>query len=145
MEKNLIETLQKLGNFNILLKACKEAGLIDMLSSEGEFTVFAPNDEAFQNVNPEKMQTLFAEPHMIMNLILFITIENVLTSKELMGIKKLRTVGEDMIKLKAKKNKIKVEGASVIRADVLARNGVIHVIDSVIVPPDLDQLDFSRY
>ncbi len=142
---DILEVLKKLGNFNILLKACKEAGLIDMLSSEGEFTIFAPNDEAFQKLNPEKLQTLFAEPHMIMNLVLFITVENQLTSKELIGTKKLRTVGEDTIKVKAKKNKIKVEGANVIRADVHADNGVIHIIDSVIVPPDMDNLDFSRY
>ncbi len=142
---DILEVLKKLGNFNILLKACKEAGLIDMLSAEGEFTIFAPNDEAFQKLKPEKMQTLFAEPHMIMDLVLFITVENQLTSKELIGTKKLRTVGEDTIKVKAKKNKIKVEGANVIRADVHADNGVIHIIDSVIVPPDMDNLDFSRY
>lgn len=137
---SIIEVLDSLENFDELLKAINDGGLVAMLGYEQEFTLFAPNDKAFENMESAAKDKIFSEPHLIMELILHHVVEWPLTSKELENAKKLRTLGNDEIKIKVKRKGIKVDDASVIQVDLLAENGVIHTLDAVLIPPDIKKL-----
>ncbi len=136
---NLLEVLEKRGSFEHLLKACKEGGLEDMLSHEGDWTIFAPNDGAFQKLSSIELKALFEEPSRLMNLVLLHCVEWGLTTTEIYSSrpKKLRTLGEDDINLKIKKKSILIENAKIIEPDIQADNGIIHVIDEVILTSEL--------
>ena len=136
---NLLEELEKIGRFDYFLKACDQGGLVAMLSTEDDFTIFAPNDEAFQKLPSVQLKALFEEPSRLMNLVLFHCIEWGLTTNEIISSrpKKLRTLGEDDINLKIKKKAILIENAKIIKPDIYADNGVIHIIDEVIMSSDL--------
>ena len=136
---NILEVLEQKGQFDYFLKACKKEGLVDMLSEEGDWTVFAPNDNAFQSLNSVELKALFEESSRLMNLVLFHTVEWGLRTTDILGSqsKKLRTVGEDDINLKIKKKTIILDNAKIIEPNIYADNGIIHVIDEVIVNPDI--------
>ena len=135
---NLLEVLDALGNFKIFLKACEEGGLKAMLGYEGDFTIFTPNDEAFGNMSSAVKDDIFKEPHLIMDLILHHCVEWGLTTQELVQATRLRTLAEDEINLKTKKKKvIYIEGSKILQADIQADNGILHLIDKVLIPPDL--------
>jgi len=136
---NLLEVLEQRGQFEYLLRACSEGGLVDMLSYEGEWTIFAPNDGAFQKLPAVELKALFEEPSRLMNLVLYHCVEWGLTTAEIHSSKpkKLRTLGEDDINLKIKKKSIQIENAKIIQPDIYADNGVIHIIDEVILSPEV--------
>ena len=136
---NLLEVLEQNRGFDYILKACEEGGLVDMLSHEGDWTMFAPNDDAFQKLPSVELKALFEEPSRLMNLVLLHCVEWGLTTAEIYGSrpKKLRTLGEDDINLKIKKKSIMIENAKIIEPDIYADNGVIHVIDEVIVSSEI--------
>jgi uncharacterized surface protein with fasciclin (FAS1) repeats len=136
---NLLELLEQSGGYNYFLKACNEGGLVDMLSHEGDWTLFVPDDDAFKKLPSVELKALFEEPSRLMNMVLLHSVEWGLTTNEIMSSrpKKLRTLGEDDINLKIKKKSILIENAKIIKPDIYADNGVIHIIDEVILSSDL--------
>ncbi len=138
---DILETCVNYGCFKTFVRACNEAGLEAMFSHEGDFTIFAPIDKAFEKISDEKLKNLFKDPAKLMNLILYHAVEWSLDSRALSEAKKLRTLREDVIKVNAKKNNIKINNqAQIIEADIEADNGLIHMIDAVLIPPDLKEL-----
>lgn len=137
---HILEILDNFKVFNWVLKAVKEGGLEAMFQFEGDFTVFAPIDSAFDNMKPELRNAIFSEPSNMMNLMLYHAVEWALDSRALSEAKKLRTLGEDTITVKAKKGTIKINDATVLKADIEAENGIIHMIDTVLLHPEVKDL-----
>merc|ERR1712178_306672 len=121
----IVSTAVEAGKFNTLAAALKAAGLVGVLQGEGPFTVFAPIDEAFAALPPGLVKDLL-RPENKDKLI------KILTYHVVSG--KVKTVEGDDIDVKVSNAGVKVDDANVIIPDILASNGVIHVIDSVIIP-----------
>ena len=131
--KNLIETAIEAGNFKTLIKAVQEAGLIDVLSSEGPYTIFAPNDEAFSKIPNGTLENILQDKEKLTNLLTYHVVPNKVTSKQVLKIKNARTVNGKDVSIDTK-NGVRIDKATVIKPDIECSNGIIHVIDEVLIP-----------
>ncbi len=134
--KDIIETAREAGTFNTLLLAATNTGLIETLESPGPWTIFAPTDDAFVQLPVEELRDLL-KPQNLERLGAVIRnhiVAGEVTSRDILG-KRLEAVTVDggTILIDATKN-VMVGGARVVKADVIADNGFIHVIDAVILP-----------
>jgi uncharacterized surface protein with fasciclin (FAS1) repeats len=130
---NIVEVASNAGGFSTLLKAAEVAGLVDTLSSGGPFTIFAPTDDAFSKVPSETLNALLAEPEKLKGILLYHAVEGKVMSTDLSGTMKVKTLQGQEITIDTSKG-VKVNEANVVKADIEADNGVIHVIDNVILP-----------
>jgi uncharacterized surface protein with fasciclin (FAS1) repeats len=131
---NIIETLKTGGNHSHFIEHIEAAGLTGKLSGEGSFTVFAPTDSAVAKLSEETLKAVGSTPHMLANVVSYHVLEGKYTSTDLEGLSTATTLlGED-VELHNDDNKQKVDGAHISKADVAADNGVIHAIDTVLVP-----------
>ena len=123
------------GKFNTLVAAVKAAGLVETLQGKGPFTVFAPTDEAFAKL-PEGTVASLLKPENKEKLVAILTYHVVPGKVMAADVKtmKAKTVNGKELSLKVEDGKVTVDGARVIKTDVAAKNGVIHVIDAVILP-----------
>jgi uncharacterized surface protein with fasciclin (FAS1) repeats len=137
-EKNIVEVAAEAGTFNTLIAAAKAADLVDALTSEGPLTVFAPTDEAFAKLPEGTVETLLKPENKakLQAVLLYHVVEGKVTSDEVMKISSAKTLEGDAVDISVKMGKVYIDGAQVIAADVEASNGVIHVIDKVILPTD---------
>ncbi len=136
MKKDIVDTAVEAGQFETLVAAAKAAGLVETLKGEGPFTVFAPTDAAFKAL-PEGTVEDLLKPENKDKLVAILTY-HVLPGKVMSGDiagKELSpaTVQGEMVEINAKDG-VMIEGASVVKADIETSNGVIHVIDKVILP-----------
>ena len=135
-QKNIVETAVAAGNFNTLVEAVKAAGLVDTLSSPGPFTVFAPTDEAFAKVPKAVMNALLANSTLLTSVLTYHVVPGEVMSSDLKnGISVVKTVEGSDVNITKDSAGVMVDNAKVINADIKASNGVIHAIDSVILPP----------
>ncbi|MGD9653095.1 MAG: fasciclin domain-containing protein [Candidatus Dadabacteria bacterium] len=137
-DKDIVETASAAGSFNTLVAAVQAAGLTETLEGEGPFTVFAPTDEAFAKL-PDGTVEMLLKPENKDKLVAILTYHVVpgkVTSAEVAGMTSAKTVNGEEITIKAADGKVMVDDATVIKADVPASNGVIHVIDAVIMPEE---------
>jgi uncharacterized surface protein with fasciclin (FAS1) repeats len=134
-QKNIVETAVAAGNFNTLVGAVKAAGLVDTLSSPGPFTVFAPTDEAFAKVPKAVMDALMANKTLLTMVLTYHVVPGEVMSSDLKNGMSVKTVEGSNVKITIDSAGVMVDNARVIKADIKARNGVIHVIDAVILPP----------
>jgi uncharacterized surface protein with fasciclin (FAS1) repeats len=139
--EDIVDTAAKAGSFNTLVAAVKAAGLVDTLKGKGPFTVFAPTDEAFKNLPSGTLESLL-KPENKKKLVSILTYHVVPGSYDAARItaKKSKKYGIKSVQ-GAKitvdtRNGVKVSGANVTKTDIKASNGVIHVIDAVIMPPE---------
>jgi uncharacterized surface protein with fasciclin (FAS1) repeats len=130
---NLFETA-KAGGFTTLVAAIEAAGLQDALAGKDELTVFAPTDEAFKKIPQEDLQALLADKEALTRVLLYHVVAGDVTSKDVMKLKSAKTLEGDEIKIDTSKG-VKINNSTVTKADVMASNGVIHVIDTVLMPP----------
>lgn len=123
------------GKFNTLVAAVKAAGLVETLQGAGPFTVFAPTDEAFAKLPAGTVEGLL-KPENKEKLVAILTYHVVPGKVMAADVKtgKAKTVNGQELSLKADSQGVTVDGAKVVKADVAAKNGVIHVIDSVVLP-----------
>jgi uncharacterized surface protein with fasciclin (FAS1) repeats len=131
---DIVDTAVAAGSFKTLVSLVQKAGLVDTLKSKGPFTVFAPTDEAFAKVPAAVMADLGANPEKLKAVLLY----HVVAAKVMAADVKTgpaKTVNGADIKLTAKGGKVMVNKANVAKADIACDNGVIHVIDAVILPP----------
>jgi uncharacterized surface protein with fasciclin (FAS1) repeats len=131
--KNLVETAVEAGNFKTLVKAVQEAGLVDTLSDEGPFTVFAPTDEAFSKLPEGTIENLLKDREKLTEILTYHVVPNKVMSEEVVKLRNAQTVNGKEITIDTK-NGVKVDKATVIKPDIECSNGVIHVIDEVLVP-----------
>jgi uncharacterized surface protein with fasciclin (FAS1) repeats len=133
MQKNIIETAREAGSFTTLLAAVDAAGLSETLAGEGPFTVFAPSDEAFARLPEGTVESLLAEPAKLTEVLTYHVVPGRLTSADAAGLAAVPTVQGAELPL-AVNGGVQVADAAVVLADVEASNGVIHVIDRVLIP-----------
>jgi len=136
-EKDIVETAVSAGQFKTLASALEAAGLVDTLKGDGPFTVFAPTDEAFAKLPEGTLENLL-KPENKDQLVAILTYHVVPGKVEAADVAKLneaKTVNGKMINIKVKGDSAMVNDAKVTKADIAASNGVIHVIDTVILPP----------
>jgi uncharacterized surface protein with fasciclin (FAS1) repeats len=132
-DKTIVETAIAAGSFETLVTAVKAAGLVDVLSGEGPFTVFAPTDEAFAKLPDGTLEALLADKEKLTAILTYHVVPGKVTAKDVMKLKSAKTVQGKELTIDTS-NGVKVDGATVIKADVAASNGVIHVIDTVLIP-----------
>jgi glutathione peroxidase len=135
-DKNLVETATAAGTFQTLVKALGEAGLAKTLEGRGPFTVFAPTDEAFAKLPAGAFDSLSKDPKKLKALVGYHVLAGQHLAKELGGSTSAKTLEGSEVRF-GPKGAFQVDGAKVTQEDLRATNGVIHVIDAVLVPPSL--------
>jgi uncharacterized surface protein with fasciclin (FAS1) repeats len=124
--------------FGTLLKAATAAGLVETLQSEGPFTVFAPTDEAFAALPEGTLESLLADPEALKKVLLYHVVEGKVTSDQVVGMTTATSVEGSPIAISVKDGTVYLnDSAKVVTADVMASNGVIHIIDAVLLPPEM--------
>ena len=135
-KKDIVDTAVAAGNFKTLAAALKAAGLIDTLKGAGPFTVFAPTDEAFAKLPAGTVESLL-KPENKEKLAAILTYHVVpakAMAKDVAGMSSAKTVNGKELKLKVDGGKVMINEATVTTADIETSNGVIHVIDTVLLP-----------
>ena len=132
---DIIVTLRNAGNFTWFLRAVEGAGLTQQLKS-GEYTVFAPTDDAFGRIPGSRRDSLLRDPAELERVIRNHVVEGRLTAQEARsGGGGMSFLGGGNLKVDTTGSYVRINGAQVIKADMLARNGIIHVVDQVWLPP----------
>lgn len=131
--KNLVQTVIDIGNLKILIKVVQETGLVDILSSEGPFTVFAPTDQAFAKLPRGTIENLLNDKEKLTDILTYHVILNKVMSKQVINLKNAKTVNGQILSINTK-NGVKIDNAKIIKKDVECLNGVVHVIDKVLIP-----------
>ena len=138
-EKDIVDVAISAGSFETLVAAVKAAGLVETLKGKGPFTVFAPTDEAFSKV-PKDMIDALLKPENKAKLTAILTYHVVpgkVMAADVVKMKSAQTVNGQMVSINVKGDTVMVDNAKVIKTDIEASNGVIHVIDAVILPKDI--------
>ncbi len=130
---DIIETAVNAGNFTTLVKAIESADLVELLKSEGSYTVFAPTDAAFSKLAPETLDALLQDIPKLKRILTYHVVFGDVREEDLRQIEEAATVEGSIVAIEVD-NGIKVNDAKVLQTDILTDNGVIHVIDSVLVP-----------
>jgi uncharacterized surface protein with fasciclin (FAS1) repeats len=134
---DIVDTAVAAGSFTTLVTALKAAGLVETLKGPGPFTVFAPTDDAFAKLPAGTVQDLLKPENKakLVKILTYHVVPGKVTSKELAGKKLMvKTVEGSEVSIDATQGGVTVDGAHVIKADIDTSNGVIHVIDAVIMP-----------
>ena len=134
--ENIVKIASNAGNFNTLLKAAVEAGLANTLSEDGPFTVFAPTDSAFEKLPDEVIISLLKKENKdkLVNILKFHVVSGSYPSDKL-PLLPLKTLNGQDVNFKVDNGDIFINGAKVLKANIKASNGIIHVIDGVLTPP----------
>jgi uncharacterized surface protein with fasciclin (FAS1) repeats len=134
-EKNIVETAQAAGTFKTLTKLVRKAGLAETLSNQGPYTVFAPTDAAFRKVPPKTLKSLARHPAKLRAVLLYHVVAGKVTSSQVVMLKSAKTLNGKSVRIRVSGNNVFVNKAKVTTPDVNASNGVIHVINRVLIPP----------
>lgn len=132
-QKDIVTTAVEAGSFTTLAAALEAAGLISVLQGEGPFTVFAPTDAAFAKLPAGTVEALLADKDKLTQILTYHVVSGKVTSDAVMNISEAETVAGIKVPVEVKMGSVYVGGAKVVNADIMASNGVIHVIDTVIL------------
>jgi uncharacterized surface protein with fasciclin (FAS1) repeats len=135
-ELKAIFPLAEEAGFTTLIAAVKAAGLEETLTKKGPFTVFAPTDEAFAKLPEGTVEGLLENPEKLKKVLLYHVVSGTVTSSQVVKLDKAKTVEGGTVTINAKDG-VMINDAQVIKADIEAKNGIVHVIDSVLIPADL--------
>ena len=133
-EKDIVTTAVEAGSFKTLAKLLTDAGLVDTLKGPGPFTVFAPTDEAFAKVPKATLDALAADKAKLKAVLTYHVVAGKVMAADVVKLKEAKTVQGSAAKITVNDGKVSVDAANVVKTDIAASNGVIHVIDSVILP-----------
>ncbi len=131
---DLVETAVNAGNFNTLVKAAKAANLIEILKSPGSFTLFAPTDEAFAKLPKGTLDSLLQDIPKLKKIVAYHIASGDVRSDDLVQINEAETLEGSIVAIESADGKFKVNDANVLKTDILTDNGVIHIIDAVLMP-----------
>jgi transforming growth factor-beta-induced protein len=135
---DIVTVATEAGVFTTLLKAATAAELVETLQSAGPFTVFAPTDEAFAALPEGTLDALLADPEALKKVLLYHVVEGKVTSDQIVGMTTVTSVEGSPIAISVKDGTVYLnDSAKVVTADVMTSNGVIHIIDAVILPPEM--------
>jgi len=136
-EKDIVETAVAAGSFKTLAKLLTDAGLIETLKGPGPFTVFAPTDEAFAKVPAATLAALGKDKAALKNVLLYHVVAGKVMAADVvkMNGKSAKTAEGQDVAIMVMGDKVMVNKSNVVKTDIVAKNGVIHVIDAVLLPP----------
>jgi len=135
-EKDIVDTAVGAGQFKTLVKLVQEAGLVDALRGEGPFTVFAPTDEAFAKLPKSQVDALLKDKEALRRVLLYHVVQGKVMASDVTKMRSAKTLQGQNINIRVRNNTVRINDAKVIKADIVCSNGVIHVIDKVILPPN---------
>ena len=137
-QRDIVDTAVAAGSFTTLAKALQAAGLVETLKGPGPFTVFAPTDEAFAKLPPGTLEDLLepANKAKLQRILTYHVVPGRVMAADVVKLSSARAVSGDTIPLATRNSVVTVGGARVVKTDIVASNGVIHVIDAVILPRD---------
>jgi uncharacterized surface protein with fasciclin (FAS1) repeats len=133
-KKDIVDTAVGAGSFNTLVTAVKAAGLVETLKGKGPFTVFAPTDAAFAKLPKATLDGLLADKQALTKVLLYHVVAGNVMAKDVVKLTEAKTVQGSIAKITVKEGGVKVDNANVVKTDIECTNGVIHVIDTVILP-----------
>jgi uncharacterized surface protein with fasciclin (FAS1) repeats len=133
-KKDIVDTAVAAGEFTTLVAAVKAADLVETLKSKGPFTVFAPNDAAFGKLPAGTVEGLLEDKEALKNVLTYHVVSGKVTAEDVVKLTEATTVQGQKIAITVKYGTVYVNGAKVIATDIMTSNGVIHVLDSVILP-----------
>ena len=131
---DIVQTAQASGNFNTLLTAVQAAGLTATLKGEGPFTVFAPTDAAFAAIPPATLNALLANQQQLTAVLTYHVVPGEVRAAQALTLSSAPTVNGKPLTLANTSGTLRVNNATVVQTDILTTNGVIHVIDAVLLP-----------
>ncbi|MBX7104202.1 MAG: fasciclin domain-containing protein [Gemmataceae bacterium] len=135
-KKDIVDTAVGAGQFKTLAKALTEAGLIDTLKGKGPFTVFAPTDAAFAKLPPGTLDALLKDKAKLTAVLTYHVVPGKVMAADVVKLNSAKTVQGSPVKITVNNGKVMVNQANVVKTDIETTNGVIHVIDAVILPPE---------
>jgi uncharacterized surface protein with fasciclin (FAS1) repeats len=130
---DIVDTAVAAGSFNTLVTAVKAAGLVDVLKSKGPFTVFAPTDDAFAKLPAGTVESLLQNKEKLTAILTYHVVPGKLMASDVVGSKSLKTVQGQSLSVNTSGG-ARVDDANIVKTDIVTSNGVIHVIDSVVIP-----------
>jgi uncharacterized surface protein with fasciclin (FAS1) repeats len=134
-EKDIVDTAVAAGSFKTLVTAVKAAGLVETLKSAGPFTVFAPTDAAFAKLPAGTLDSLLKDPEKLKAVLTYHVVAGAVMAADVVKLTEAKTVEGADLKITVMGGKVMVNNAHVVKTDIKCSNGVIHVIDTVILPP----------
>ena len=136
--KDIVDTAVAAGSFTTLAKALTAADLIDTLKGKGPFTVFAPTDAAFAKLPAGTLESLLKPENKakLQRILTYHVVAGKVMAADVVKMRSAKAVSGDTITVAARGGSVTVDNATVVKTDILATNGVIHVIDAVILPKD---------
>ena len=132
--KDIVDTAVAAGSFKTLAAALEAADLIDTLKGAGPFTVFAPTDEAFAKLPAGTVEALLKDKAKLKQILLYHVVPGKVMAKDVVKLKSAKTAQGSAVKIVVQGGKVMIDSANVVKTDIPATNGVIHVIDTVILP-----------
>lgn len=138
-EKDIVDTAVSAGQFKTLAAALGAAGLVDTLKGAGPFTVFAPTDDAFAKLPTGTVENLLKPENkdQLVAILTYHVVPGKVMAADVVELKEAKTVNGKMLKVTAKEGAVMIKDAKVTTTDIVASNGVIHVIDTVVLPPKM--------
>jgi uncharacterized surface protein with fasciclin (FAS1) repeats len=133
--KDIVDTAVSAGSFQTLVKAVQAADLVSTLKSPGPFTVFAPTDEAFAALPKEKLEALLKDKAALTSVLTYHVVPGKVLAADVVKMSSAKTVQGQSLSVETKGQEVRVNNAKVIKTDIQCTNGVIHVIDTVLMPP----------
>ncbi|KUM54905.1 fasciclin domain-containing protein [Rheinheimera sp. EpRS3] len=134
MKADIVDTAVAAGNFSTLVTAVQAAELVDTLKSKGPFTVFAPNDAAFAKIPAADLNALVADKAALTKVLTYHVVAGKVMAADVVKLTSAKTVQGQDLAIEVKDGKVYVNGAQVIATDIETSNGVIHVLDTVVMP-----------
>ena len=132
--QNIVQTAIGAGQFKTLVAAVKAAGLVETLSGPGPFTVFAPTDEAFNKLPKGTVEALLMDKDKLTAILTYHVVSGKVLADDVVNLTSAKTVNGQEVSIMVKDGKVMLDNAQVVKTDIICSNGVIHVIDSVILP-----------
>jgi uncharacterized surface protein with fasciclin (FAS1) repeats len=137
--KDIVQTAKAAGDFKTLIKLVKAAGLAKTLSGDTKYTVFAPTDAAFAKVPKKTLKALGKNKAALKQVLLYHVVKGSVPAKKVVKLKSAKTVEGSKVRIKVRKGNVYLNRTTKVTAvDVRASNGIIHVINKVLIPKDLD-------
>lgn len=135
-KKDIVDTAVAAGNFKTLAAALQAAGLVDTLKGPGPFTVFAPTDEAFAKLPAGTVENLLKPENKqkLISILTYHVVAGKVMAKDVVKLHEAKTVNGQSLKITVDGGKVMVNNADVVKTDIRCTNGVIHVIDTVLIP-----------
>lgn len=134
VQKDIVATVEADEKYSTLLSALRTAKLVETLKGPGPYTLFAPTNDAFKKLPPGTLEALLKDPPKLEKVLLYHVVSGKKMSKEVMTIKSVKTAQGTDLTIQLKDGKVLADNAQLVETDIPTANGVIHVIDTVLMP-----------